>query len=247
MRINTYHLHPSGVVFARRLTIRKKHINVYPELRRLYNIDKNFIMESPNGTIHDDVIDAFNSPNGKAKTFGGLYIQNILGGNEFLLSINDVEYFETQTIAFEDHLIEINFEQHYVAFHRVSRYEENSDVKSVNNQSNSNNKENYMKLLKQYKVVSNFTYITNFATKFVKVGYYSLPTMTTHYHIDNLRIFNLMKMCGKDSDLFPIVNKSLLISLMSGKSIPDKKRSLLHKEILKYYEEVNDMKTNHGL
>jgi len=218
------------------ISVKQKHIKIYPLLQKFHNEDKKKIIDFPEYIKHEYILDALKSPNGQAKTFGGLYVQNMLGGNIFRISINNVEYFESTTIETEEHIINIDFINNTIEFENTNKNQLNPQLyrkyEIVQKECHD--------LLKKYNVVSNFTFVNPFAARYAKIGYYSLSLMVTHYHIDTLEILKLFKLCGKkDHNLFRVVNKSLIVYLLNGRQISSKNRTSLHKSTHRLFVKIN--------
>lgn len=66
------------------IDVTDEHLFTFSALREMYDtFGPDTVFEVPDYITKEDVHDALNSPNGKANTFGGLYVQDFLDGNRF--------------------------------------------------------------------------------------------------------------------------------------------------------------------
>lgn len=203
------------------IDVTDNHIWIYFGLQEMYDMfGTNFVFEMPNFILEEDVIDALNSKNGEAKTFPGLYVQDFLKGNIFRIKI-DGEEIHSNNVKINSIQLRIDFDACTIR----------SNVEEMINNS---------------RIETNFPHqYTTFTSEYNEYRYDTIgwiPAQTI-----NERNLSFMQLCGRDSNLYRIVIKSILnfFKIKKPLSVPENihyeiySNSLFQEEIAKSCSTLN--------
>jgi len=216
------------------IDVTEEHLFTFSALQEMYDtFGSDAVFEVPKYITKEDVYDALNSPNGKAKTFGGLYVQDFLGGNRFQI--------RTRNSSNKGDLNYNKFTSHSENILLSDLFEDENIFVDVDNS------------CVHFEIYDNLRYLhpliqTNFNDYQVrdfkityqnKFSYLELQTEKEGnpegYRV-NERTFELIQKCGKQHCLFHVIIKMIVNYYMEfvPYSYPDQ----LFYDILDYLKEV---------
>jgi len=205
------------------IDVTEDHLFKFFQLQKMYNSSSDSIFEMPDYIFERDVLDALNSPNGKAKTFRGLYTQDFLGGNIFRVKMKNVsdngnvsykEYTKSDQpegiLADEDILVDYDNSTIY--------FKEYSSERKLRSEIETNFN---TRIVSDFKIVYKNEHLCGFDIDILSVLQNKLEGINMgdinlrdsvikdfdiqqHYRIDKQN-FKLMKLCGKDSPLYVVI------------------------------------------
>ena len=164
------------------IDVSKENIFNFIQLQQMYDVNPDCDFELPDHFLEEDISDALNSPNGEAKTFPGLYLQDFLCGNIFRLTIDNIEI-NNNIVKYNDVELSINFDKFIIRYDRNFNF----DLKRI--------KTNFPK------------YCQGFHKKRYCQIVYSLDLYKS-FSVDERSLY-FMKLCGKNNVLFETALRSI--------------------------------------
>jgi len=202
------------------IPVSKEHEWTFYHLGNMKNhFGDDYVFDMQDFITEDDVMDALNSPNGKTKTFPGLYVQDFLGATIFRLLIDTgegekIEYdmVDHRNTKFhikcegEDYTLQVIYDKHKVVI------TPNNSI-SKKNKSNVSGEDNTYKEHSEHNRLLKYTKLlkSNFSSKILCPMSREITFSCFYdrlYPIDK-RVWNIMQLCGTESLIFEYIIRSI--------------------------------------